>query len=37
MIFLDLPDAFSDPDSAAAVIVPIPYDETSTWKSTKER
>lgn len=27
----DLPEAYSDKNKSAAVIVPVPYDETSTW------
>lgn len=29
--FGDLPHAYSQQDSSAIVIVPVPYDETSTW------
>ena len=30
--FCDLPDDLADPSTAAATIVPVPYDRTSTWK-----
>jgi agmatinase len=30
--FCELPDELSDPMSAAAAVVPVPYDRTSTWK-----
>jgi len=29
--FGDLPDKYSALDAAAIVILPVPYDETSTW------
>lgn len=29
--FGDLPEAYSQKDGSAIVIVPVPYDETSTW------
>ncbi len=35
--FLDLPDAAADPDRAAAAILPVPYDGTSTWKKGADR
>lgn len=30
--FLDLPPEYSDPARAAAAVLPVPYDATSTWK-----
>jgi agmatinase len=30
--FCELPDHLSDPTTAAAAVLPIPYDLTSTWK-----
>ncbi|MEE4273607.1 MAG: agmatinase [Thermoanaerobaculales bacterium] len=30
--FCELPDELSDPATAAAAILPVPYDRTSTWK-----
>ncbi|MCU0302651.1 MAG: agmatinase [Thermoanaerobaculales bacterium] len=30
--FCELPDELADPASAAAAVVPVPYDRTSTWK-----
>ena len=30
-VFFDLPPEVADPDSAAAVIVPVPYDRTASW------
>ena len=35
--FLDLPPDFRDPDGAAAAILPVPYDATSTWKKGAAR
>ena len=35
--FMDLPAEFSDRASAAAVIVPVPYDTTSTWIKGADR
>lgn len=35
--FLDLPQEFRDPDGAAAAILPVPYDATSTWKTGAAR
>jgi agmatinase len=29
--FLDLPASFADPATAAISVIPVPYDETSTW------
>lgn len=30
-VFFDLPPEVADPESAAAVIVPVPYDRTASW------
>lgn len=30
--FCELPDELSDPATAAAAILPVPYDRTSTWR-----
>jgi agmatinase len=30
--FCELPDELADPETAAAAILPVPYDRTSTWK-----
>jgi len=35
--FLDLPQEFRDPEGAAAAILPVPYDATSTWKKGADR
>jgi agmatinase len=35
--FLDLPEELTDPDTAAAVVLPVPYDATSTWKKGADR
>ena len=35
--FFDLPDEYRDPARAAAAILPIPYDATSTWKKGAAR
>lgn len=35
--FLDLEPEFRDPESAAAAILPVPYDATSTWKKGADR
>lgn len=35
--FLDLPSAFRDVERAAAAILPVPYDATSTWKKGADR
>jgi agmatinase len=35
--FCELPDDLADPKSAAAAIVPVPYDLTSTWKKGADR
>jgi len=37
MRFCDLPPEWSDPDNAAAAILPVPYDRTSTWKKGADR
>jgi N1-aminopropylagmatine ureohydrolase len=31
IVYGDLPEEFSDRNQSAVVIVPVPYDETSTW------
>ncbi|MBO6513740.1 MAG: agmatinase [Phycisphaerales bacterium] len=31
-IFLDIPDEFSNPDTASVCIIPVPYDLTSTYQ-----
>ncbi len=36
-IFLDLPAEFRDAERAAAAILPVPYDATSTWKKGADR
>ena len=36
-IFLDLAPPFSDPENARAVILPGPYDATSTWMKGADR
>jgi agmatinase len=33
----DLPEVFSDRNQSAAIIVPVPYDETSTWGKGADR
>ncbi len=35
--FCELPDELADPATAAAVVVPIPYDRTSTWHKGADR
>jgi len=35
--FLDLPAEFRQPERAAAAILPVPYDATSTWKKGADR
>lgn len=35
--FCELPDGLSDPATAAAAILPAPYDRTSTWKKGADR
>ena len=35
--FSELPDELADPSTAAAVVVPVPYDRTSTWKKGADR
>lgn len=35
--FGDLPEEYSNLDNAAVVIVPVPYDETSTWGKGADR
>lgn len=35
--FLRLPHEFRDPQGAAAAILPVPYDATSTWKKGANR
>jgi agmatinase len=35
--FCELPDDLADLDSAAAAILPIPYDRTSTWQKGADR
>ncbi|MCK4249941.1 arginase family protein, partial [candidate division WOR-3 bacterium] len=35
--FGDLPQAYSEQDGSAIVIVPVPYDETSTWIKGSDR
>ncbi|MGD8816101.1 MAG: agmatinase [Acidobacteriota bacterium] len=35
--FLGLPDEFRDLERAAAAILPVPYDATSTWKKGADR
>jgi agmatinase len=35
--FCDLPDDLADLSAAAAAIVPVPYDRTSTWKKGAEK
>lgn len=35
--FGDLPEEYSNLDNAAVVIVPVPYDETSTWGRGADR
>jgi agmatinase len=35
--FCDLPDDLSDLSTAAAAIVPVPYDRTSTWKKGADK
>ena len=31
-IFFDLPPEVADPERAAAAILPVPYDATSSWR-----
>jgi agmatinase len=35
--FFGLPEEFCDPETAAAAILPVPYDATSTWKKGADR
>jgi len=35
--FLDLPARYSDPRTSRAAILPVPYDETSSWKKGADR
>jgi agmatinase len=35
--FCELPDELAAPDTASAVILPVPYDRTSTWKKGADR
>jgi agmatinase len=35
--FCELPDELADPATAAAAILPVPYDLTSTWKKGADR
>jgi agmatinase len=35
--FFGLSEEFSDPEAAAAAILPVPYDATSTWKKGADR
>lgn len=37
MRYFDVPDAKADPKTAASVIIPVPYDGTSTWKKGADR
>jgi agmatinase len=35
--FADLPETFCDPSTARISILPVPYDQTSTWKKGADR
>lgn len=35
--FCELPDELADPATAAAAILPVPYDRTSTWKKGADK
>ena len=35
--FCELPDELADPKTAAAAVVPVPYDLTSTWKKGADK
>ncbi len=35
--FGDLPDEYSNPETARVVIIPVPYDKTSTWVKGADR
>ncbi|NQU50431.1 MAG: agmatinase [Planctomycetes bacterium] len=35
--FLDLPDHLADPKTARFVVIPVPYDGTSTWRKGADR
>lgn len=35
--FCELPDELADRSTAAAVVIPVPYDRTSTWKKGADR
>jgi agmatinase len=35
--FCELPDELADPARAAAAVIPVPYDRTSTWKKGADR
>ncbi|MBN1413375.1 MAG: agmatinase [Spirochaetales bacterium] len=35
--FLDMPEEFRNPDDAQIIIIPVPYDETSTWKKGADK
>ncbi len=36
-VFLDLPPEDCDPDRAAVAILPVPYDQTSSWQKGADR
>mgnify|MGYP000647499968 CR=1 FL=1 len=35
--FCELPDELADPTTAAAAVLPVPYDLTSTWKKGADK
>lgn len=35
--FCELPDELADPSTAAAIIVPVPFDRTSTWRKGADK
>ena len=35
--FGDLPTEFCDPETARIAVLPVPYDQTSTWKKGADR
>lgn len=36
-VFLGIPDEFTNPDTARAAIIPVPYDLTSSWKKGADK
>lgn len=36
-VFLGIPEEFTNPDTARAAIIPVPYDRTSSWKKGADK